>query len=592
MSFYPNKDQEYYLVPKHSQDKGMVLGVEDNAMGRQLQLKEIDPDDSGQKFRFDPSGATYWIKLPKYDLYLNIAQAGTGNGTPVVSFHFEDVNHEKFLLLPANDGYYRIKSYSSNKFFDVYQAKTAKGSGVVQFEFSGTDNQLFKLVAVAEQQIGKDPASFVESNEMVRTAALEVVGKIPDVGAGLAFVIGAFWTPENKLAALWDQMKAYVDARLEVYFKKAKLDALKATLEGTMEKLAKIKASDLNRGDRLLIAADTMVKDRVAFKDSIEEALPYFVTFQTILIALRHTLYNDFDTLFKDAKGDLKKLKEEALASLIEEIDTQKLYVDKKRAKILTSRLDKIGGTVTLKGNVPEQAEDNLAKVKDQDGVLLSGGLYLALDNYDGWRDYQSSSENLSFAVAERKKQIEVQFNVQLDELLYTFRFWEHFKPGAAQYVPTVKKVSTGSYGRKGGLKSFDRVYGKRITGIKLYTQAYNAMVAQGVEGIEVFYDDDTQGVQGRSEVNTYGEITTIELKTDEWICSVYGRSDFSGLLFLTNTGRWLSGSGFTLSPQTNLGYSFCADLPDSVNAKLVGISGTSDDSRIKQLTFHWEYVF
>jgi hypothetical protein len=42
MAFYPNADQLYYLIPKHSQDEDMCVGVEDYNLGRPLQLQKIN----------------------------------------------------------------------------------------------------------------------------------------------------------------------------------------------------------------------------------------------------------------------------------------------------------------------------------------------------------------------------------------------------------------------------------------------------------------------------------------------------------------------------------------------------------------------
>jgi hypothetical protein len=46
-----------------------------------------------------------------------------------------------------------------------------------------------------------------------------------------------------------------------------------------------------------------------------------------------------------------------------------------------------------------------------------------------------------------------------------------------------------------------------------------------------------------------------------------------------------------TGNPGQDIISDFCADLPDSMNAKLAGISGKSTNEGLGELTFHWDYV-
>ena len=573
MAFSPNKDQRFYLIPKHSQKKGpkgdMCLGVEDYNPGRPLQLQEISSNAKKallQQFSFEARGATYYIGID--NLFLNVAQGSKANTNPIVSFHKEEVDHAQFQLLYAGGGYYRIGCYHSGKVFDVWGAKTEAGSPVLQYELSGTDNQLFKLVAAPDKQISKDTTSFIQGNEMARNLALAIIAKVPDYGAGLAFVVGTFWKAEDKYAALWEQMKAYVDARLEVYFKKAKLDELANKLQGKMDELGEISKTTIIPGARLVTALDSMVGERASFINKMEETLPYFVALQTIIIGIRHTIYHDFDTLFPGNTTG----KEEAKQNLTKDINDFTKYIADKKADILESRLDKI--TATL--------------LTGQEEMLQGAKRTLVIfDQYDGWKKTVGEDE-VESTIKRRRNQVEIQFSAQLDELLYTFRFWKYLIPDAPLYTPEKKNLSVSFYGGGSEKTGFDRGYG-RITRIDLGCSSPYGSFNEFLGWIEVFYDGVSQGIHGR-ERGQYPTIRSITLAEDEWICSVYGNAGFNALMITTTKGQILKTDKF-FGPKEDLLSCFCADLPDSMNAKLAGISGKSDNEGLGELTFHWDYV-
>jgi hypothetical protein len=59
----------------------------------------------------------------------------------------------------------------------------------------------------------------------------------------------------------------------------------------------------------------------------------------------------------------------------------------------------------------------------------------------------------------------------------------------------------------------------------------------------------------------------------------------------ITTTKGQIIKTGNFFVPRIKLDRSFCADLPDSLNAKLVGIAGSSVQGGIGQLTFYWDYI-
>ena len=577
MAFSPNKDQRFYLIPKHSHkkdpDEDMCLGVEDDNPGRPLQLQNISSSAHKiplQQFSFEARGATYYINMPGMEnRFLNVAQGSIANANPIVSFQKEDVDHAQFRLLYAGGGYYRIGCYHSGKVFDVWEARTEPGSPVVQFQLSGTDNQLFKLVAAPDQPIAKDATSFIQANETARTLALAIIAKVPDYGGGLVFVIGTFWKAQDKFAALWEQMKSYVDARLEAYFKKAKLDELATTLQGEMDELGGIAGSKIIPEIRLVTALDSMVGARASFINKMEETLPYFVALQTVIIGVRHTLYHDFDSLFPGNPAGKKEAKE----NLIKDINDFTKYITCKKADILVSRLAKITATLLT-------GQEEMVQGAKRTLVIF--------DQYDGWKK-TVGEEDVESTIKRRKDLVEIQFSAQLDELLYTFRFWKYLIPDAPFYTPEKKNLSVSFYGNGSEKTDFDRGYG-RITRIDLGCYNPYGSFDAYLGGIEVFYDGVSQGMHGGERGSKYPIIKSITLAEDEWICSVYGSESLNALIITTTKGQILKTDKF-FGPAQDLLSCFCADLPDSMNAKLAGISGKSVREGLGELTFHWDYV-
>jgi hypothetical protein len=642
MAFKPRPDQQYYLIPKHSEKEKevMALGIDNGNRGTRIRLKKFNPESATQKFKFDRGPGFCWIKLPAYDLYMDVASESQADGADVVAWAwFPRGQNQMFELVPVGDGYYRIMARHSRKYMDVYGADKTENGVLVQHRLMGSDNQVFKPVLVTNQPIGANPVSFKESNELMRTGVLAVIGLVPEVGAGLKFIVGFFWKEENKLAAIWEQMKSYVDSRIVEFIMADKLKSMGEELVGKINSIKLIYESKGNdRGTRLMGVLDRLIEMEPRYVNQSQEVLPYLVGFGTIVITLCHTMATEFDKLF--LRQPTQDEKDENLNKLKDKISYYSAKVAENRTRIMALRMEKIpevalfmaGNASDSKGEMRWEDNDTIQKeiadfesrecsllndsegqtaeqfFSDETGEIVrtsdtvhsnSRDWSRADDYYDGWQQYwerywskthpytfSDHKERAEFALQQRRKQVEVQYNAELDEFLSAARFWKYFDASVPRYKEVKISKSVGTFGGRDANKSFEGVEGKPITSVKFFSSDGKTC------GIEVFYGWASDGVKGQKG---NGE-TTLELGTDEYISSVYGFAwnKISGLYFSTNKGN-VKGNGRLdtwYAGYKDDSHFFIADLPDTLNAKLVRISGAHNDDVLQQLTFHWEYMY
>lgn len=642
MAFKPRPDQQYYLIPKHSEKEKevMALGIDNGDRGTRLRLKKFNPESAKQKFRFDRSPGFCWIKLPAYDLYMDVASESQADGADVVAWAwFPRGQNQMFELVPAGDGYYRIMARHSRKYMDVYGAEKTEKGVLVQHRLMGSDNQLFKPVLVANQPVGASPVSFKESNELLRTGVLGVIGLVPEVGAGLKFIVGYFWKEENKLAAIWEQMKSYVDNRIVEFIMADKLKSMGEELVGKINSIKQIHESkSTDKGIRLMGVLDRLIEMEPRYVNQSHEVLPYLVGFGTIVITLCHTIATEFETLYH--RKPTEDEKEENLKKLLEKISYYSTKVEENRTRIMALRMEKIPEVSLFRaGNVNDSRgkmrwEDNdtiqreIADFENRECPLLNdsegqtAGQFFsdetgeiirtgdtaqpnardwsrADDYYDGWQLYwdrywskehpyvfTDHKERADFALKQRRKQVEVQYSAELDEFLSAARFWKYFDSSVPRYQEVKISKSVGKFGGMDANISFEGVEDKPITSVKFFSNDGK------ICGIEVFYDRASEGLKG-SRGNAE---TTLELGAGEYISSVYGFAwnKISGLYFSTNKGN-VKGTGRLdtwYAGYKDDSHFFTADLPDTLNAKLVRVSGAHNGEVLQQLTFHWEYMY
>lgn len=560
MAFRPRNNQKFYLSVKQ---KGKVTGTSDTAMGRQLQLLDYKASDAKQIFRFDFGEGFYWLKFPEYDRYVAVNAASQDNNVPLISWEWQSGSqHLMFEFISAGGGYYRIRARHSGKYLEMADGK------LVQNALKETDNQLFYPVLVPEESSA--PAIFyTEQSDLERTIYLALIGKIPEAGEALAFIVGYFWKEKDKMGDFWGAMKNYVDARIRQLILEKQIEFLKDEFTGYLNLLAEIKFSLLpKKGVRIQSVIDNMVIGTPHFTNKPVEVLPMLVAYGTVLIVLRRTLYDAWNDLFDIPETPAIKLSNYgALISTISEFDTA---VQKSRAEYMKWRL---------------------AQIPDARTISPSGiGQSIMTDQYEGithaWLDPHKAEgtpdhlQRAQFATEQRRAIAKVQFTAALDELTRAARFWKYFNPAIRMLAVKTRKTVGIFGGMVYSASTFSMPDSATFDRIDFYSGG-------SLCGLELFAGGTTYGLLGSSS----GQKETLQLGAGEYINSVYGyaKDRITGLWMTTTKGR-KSGAG----AYGGNDYFFTADLPDSFKAKLHGISGAYKemlkDNLVMQLSFRWEY--
>ncbi|WP_316824455.1 RICIN domain-containing protein [Pedobacter miscanthi] len=571
MSFKPIANQSYYLIAKHS---AKALGFANTNLGTSLIQMKFDPDNKQQQFRFDFGNNFHWILMAPYkERFLAIHNSSKDDGTRPISWHWEpNKANLHFRFIPAGDGYYRIMNLNSGKYLDVYGLSKADHAEVVQHRLTTTDNQLFKPVPVYDQPANDNPASFVEINETARAAALGLIGLAPEIGGGLKFIVGHFWSERNKMADLWEQMKVYVDVRIRELIKEAQLKQLREVLEGQLKKLADIKKTAGFKGPSIDAVILGIVGEEPHFLRQSKEVLPYLVGLGNIMIILRHTMVVQYKELFGvDATPEVMASNLQKLKDSIKEYTDE---VEKSRKAVMDFRMEQVKDrhdyTIEGKGTFPRDTH-----------------ISEAVDTYDGWRmAWQLTSDNKGHknykelagnAAEQRKKQVRAQYATELDEFLLPATLWKYFDPEHEAYKETINSKTTGSFGGPHKSTEFKGREDSTISKVKIYAEG-------GVLcGLEVFYagSETSDGLKGKAG----SSVETLTLSTGEYINHVIGYANHHV------DGLWLSTQKASTAGGGSAGSTyFSADLSDGFNPKLVNISGYHSAQMIEQLNFHWQY--
>lgn len=579
MAFKHLSGQRYFLIAKHS---GKALGFKNEDLGSSMVQMTLDIDNEHQKFSFDEGNHFYWI-MPAYrDRYLAIDNYSTANEVRVIQWHYEgEKENHHFHMDPAGEGYYRIRALHSGKFLDVIRASEADEASVLQFQLSGTDNQLFKMVPVTDDPVGESPMSYGETNETLRNILLGVIGAIPKVGGGISAVIGFFFSSQNTLSILWDQMKTYVDARIHEILEKQVIDDLRDDVAGLLT-IAKefdgLSPKTVEKGSKLISAISYGTGRQTHFLNKKAAVLPYLLGLGTIMIALRRKLLVDYFEVFgyNPSTNDYQK----HLASLKECIKVFSKDAEKHRKTLMKSRMSHLQDRRDYRTGEQHQVDQELP---------LDIHTSETEDTYDNWQMSWSMmyngqigdfdfKERAEYALQQRRKQIAEQYESELDEMMDQAKLWKHFDPTESDYVEKVIKRSVGTFGGLQGTIAFEGVTGSKIKALTLFQQNGSLV------GLTIGYEgQDTEETVGKFTANS----ARLVLDKKEYINSVYGhmRNHIEGIWFVTDKGHVIGG-GKTKETR------FSADLGDGLKPRLVRISGMHNNNVIEQLNFHWEYTY
>jgi hypothetical protein len=373
-------------------------------------------------------------------------------------------------------------------------------------------------------------------------------------------------------------MKSYVDQRVEALIKKDRLNKITDTLNGYMKLIKEISRDPGMQGVSLRdsVIHPIVVEQESLIKKSVE-LLPYIVGFGCIMITLRRSMVmpKDYKKLFgEDISQEKLKVNKDLLQETID------LYTNAVNDCITEAKKWRMGF-------IPDrQSRDETHKVK---GVKWTNHFSVAQDSYDGWslewkcrtgKDPSGPTDHRAradFAVEQRRKQVAVQFDSEMQDFVKQSKLWKHFNPDVADYVESTKRKEVGVFGGRHAMNHFGSDGVKKITDIYFHWWDGGNLC-----GFEIYQDGVTMGVQGCRG----NKAAHMKLDADEHINSVYGYGhDFiTGLWFSTHKGKLVGGGS------ANGGF-FSGDISDNYNAKLVKITGANDTGTLQQISFTWEYV-
>jgi len=587
MSFNPQPNQLYYLIPKGNTTN--VVGAPNSNIPVQIEEQSYQKDNQHQRFKFDPAGnKAWWFLLPPFkERYLAVDGSSQGDGARVIQWQFEPPKKTNlhFQFLPAGNGYYRIMAIHSSKFWEIIDRSATQKGRLVQKSYNKNDGQLFSLTPVPNVASDIPPVAFDQKSDIERTGTLAILGKIPEVGAGLSFVVGLFWKANDPLADLWNQMKTYVDARIRTLLMEDTMNKMSLQLRGHITTIEEISRADENKGIRLVAKVDAIKALRLEYIEVAKTALPYLVALGNVELSLRRTLYTDYDALFPPKAATatdgpkLLKSKSQNLTELKTAISEYKTAFDAAITTLVANRMDKIHWKLDVERRRPRSPYE----VKGARAYDDFDGWSLAFWNYDdtlnyGVKNYKDWAE---FAYNQRKLQIQAQYDTEMKDLGKSALLWEYFDQVTPLPAPVTYRVKVGAFGGLNHYNPFNGVDNSTITAIEVYSNNGDLC------GLQVYYNGTANGLQGKKGNKTDRlELTQgATREEDEFITSVYGyhADHIYGLWFVTSHGK-IVGAG---KEQYSF---FSADIADGLKGRLEKISGYNDVHTLERLNFHWKY--
>jgi hypothetical protein len=607
----------------------MALSIANGSMRTPLLQQKFVDGDSKHKFRLDKGATFCWMLPPHHNMFLAVVNNSQDNDAGIIQWEWmPNAPNMMFQFIYAGNGYYLIKALHSGKFLDVHKGSIAEGGAVIQHPLRRGDNQLFKVVPVPDNQLHGSPESYVEVNDKIRMAVTSLVSGIPKAGAGIAFIVKAFWKEKNVMSDFWEQMKSYVDNRVRELIRADKIDTLTITLNGKLDSLDELnntpEADKKNMGERIYGAIDDIVRnqglyipvnDNNAFENDgldeedrmlmqanaaensnatdpdIRDILPLFIGIGTILITLRRTIAYDRETWFTTTISDEQKATNKRL--LVDTITKYKKHLLRGKTRLVEWRLKMIKDAYTdMEKPAGSTDRTYTSYATDDYGIRDERRWSVKWEYWKSGHGSDTSGDPNHFArakhaVAQRRAYIKEQFEAEIDEMLQLARYWGDLDPAGTKYVPQTIRRNVGSFGGWPTYKGFGGVANKAIAKIIIHNRG------NSICGIEVSYKEksslnvESDGVSS-GLVGVAATASTLKLVANEYVSSVFGFSNanLTGLWFATNLGN-VVGAG------DRIGYNgFEADLSDSFNARLVSISGNYSPNNIENLSFEWEYEF
>jgi hypothetical protein len=567
MSFKPAHGKRYFLIAKHS---NLPLGVRGNsgAIGTDIEqqawnLESMQPQ---QHFWFDGAPELHFYLKPGHrDLYLEPVGAHEGHGredgTHIVQAHWNaNAESQRFRLIPAGQGYYRIQCRHTEKFWDVAGVSTAAGAVLTQYHYiPGGDNQLFRPVLVLGEGRQPDQRSFQEVTESLRRALVRMASAGPGLGTGIGDLLRLLW-PTDHDRSFWQQQTEYVDARLAEFLRPEQLAGLEKRLFVLAQTLRQANNTALPTADRWGSLVATVAEAAGIQRDFLlpghvesKQLLSHLVAWGTLVLAAHSQLVRDYDALHPGTpEAERSQGKAVYQQQLQTALSTFSSLLAAARAETLHARAAAI----------------SMWSTKDHCAVV---------DYHTGWqKGFHAHEHNLALeSYHARQRQMAVQLEAELDALLAPARLWRFLDPTVTER-PAAETVRR-AVGPVPGLlhnEPVDDIAGT-ISSISIGARD------QAFFGAVVTYTNGRRCVTGRE----YAGMSTLTLEPGEYFCNAYGverHTEVASLTLETNRGRVLSTGP---QPGARESLDFKASLDDNLEARLTGLSYSCGG-----LCLHWEY--
>jgi hypothetical protein len=400
-------------------------------------------------------------------------------------------------------------------------------------------------------------------NNVFRTVVGAALTLIPGIGSGLSILVRGLWPDVDNKDQVWGSFQNYLNQSIAGVYWQLSYELLNDTLESLF------KAAE----DFIEISDEAHQAKANAFENLYNEV-------------------NNNESYFVDKDAPEKRFSflvpfaTLRLATLQENLRNYAYYYGSEPSQEEVDRLTtEINESIELYQNLLSDARDRILARRDQmifvdDGYLLDlyfgrrMGMY-ETDTLDSRRYYAENVRN--------------ELALRLDQHIAVSQLWPYFKPDATGPVqPPVLDYVTGPMGYFWyGIPDFSQVAEDgKITRVDLWTYSGGPNPAEQ-NGLELYIDGSGRGRAGGEG----GTLTTLGLASDEVIVDINGTVDLRYLRFVSDRGNEVAAG----DPNRSGGDFRFVPLPDTLNARLVGVSGSAGGSgnagsfdSVHAIAAHW----
>jgi len=574
LGFVPPAETYYRIYFSHSD---MCMDGRTIHRGEMIKQAKPDPKSDSQLWKFHRvSPGHYMLIAKKSGKALDVPRGSHQENTDMCQW---DVSwgawNEHFRLRPTGDGLFYLEARHSGKRIGVKNGGKADGDSVVQGGNSGEAHFRLRIVQDGESKERVVDRDFVaDANEKMRKLIIDVAGKVPEVGSGLAGLLSMLWPEDDKFQRVWQQMKSYVQDLVREMISQERLHSLSNKLAGIQSCLNDYNKEDYGAPPKagfftaLLAALNTAEPD---FFDPREpqQTLPYFIALGSIRLAALREMCMSYKKIFgKDDDKPQVHLEDlrKKIAAFVEGANTA-------RERAIAWRLTKVRLEHTQESSFPSN-NHWWSVVADYNGMKKTW-YYNDLTSEDkGAEGYARAALPLY------QNEVRSQYAAELDAFFGPARLWRYLDPTVTDKPKKVATdILTGPYG---GVKFSDfqdaPPAGARITAIDIHAGDH-------IDGIQLHYDGKPGPLHGKRG----GHHLHYDLAANETIVGAWGRlrGEIGAVFLQTNLGRTLGGGW---RDGDNVG-EWVGDPPDNARATLFSIGGKQGTGHVEALSFIWRYT-